>query len=136
MPLSDTFASVTCPACRSRLEESPRDESSFPFASRLFMVGNISKQELGHQYYFTDQGRAALCIASRRRLVTPTPDQFTGQTTAAAHLAGYFAAKAENYLDGPERTTCEITVQDPWTTQVDLPGGHRLIVTVREEEDE
>jgi hypothetical protein len=54
-----------------------------------------------------------------------------GQTTAAAHLSGYIAAVMEAcYLEG----TAKLCVLDPWTTQLDLPGGHRLTVTVEEEE--
>lgn len=64
--LNPLFSEVHCPGCREALESCEQNEHHFPLAAKRYRVGNIAKVELGHQMYFSDTGRIALCIAKIR----------------------------------------------------------------------
>jgi len=82
---------VSCPRCRER----------YPHASD-YEVGNVARPSMGHQMYFTNEGRIALCIAKhkeremeakyqsmKRRSLDGTPREFIVDVTLTCPLEEY-----------------------------------------------
>jgi hypothetical protein len=54
---------ISCESCKRREVEL---EAQKQRASAVYNVGNPAKPGMGHAYYFTSEGRIALCIAQKR----------------------------------------------------------------------
>ncbi len=71
MTWASSFSGVTCPLCRERLDAAPRNEHGFPLVGEIYVddtgqrVGNLAREEMGHQTVFCSDGRYALCATGR-----------------------------------------------------------------------
>ncbi len=63
--LTAIYNDVTCPECRRRLAELDNPTN----ARSAFEVGNVSRTELGHQFFHSESGRVAICSAARVKTV-------------------------------------------------------------------
>jgi Tfp pilus assembly ATPase PilU len=58
-------------SCQQCLDREAALRATGRRADDVYAVGNRARNEMGHSFYFSMEGRTALCIASR--LAQPTP---------------------------------------------------------------
>jgi hypothetical protein len=60
------FFHVSCPQCRQRIREAPRDAAGFPDPAQRYDVGSYADPIEGCAHFYTPGGRIPLCWAKEK----------------------------------------------------------------------